>query len=102
MRTVFVSRDRLAARAAELGLDKYILYGSDEEPSDAAREDMMEALIGAVAADAEWDWSLLADVVDKLINLQIGSPDEIVRKNKYEQLNAWHQKHFGRMPEYEI
>ena len=102
MRTKFVSRDRLAARAAALGLDRYILYGSGEEASDSAREDMMEALIGAVAADSGWDWSLLADVVDRLILLQLEKPDELVKKSAYEQLNSWHQKHFGFMPEYTV
>ena len=102
MRTKFISRDHLAARAAALGLDRYILYGSGEEQSDSAREDMMEALIGAIAADSGWDWSLLADVVDRLILLQLEKPDELVKKSAYEQLNSWHQKHFGSMPEYTV
>ena len=102
IRMKFVSRDRLAARAAELGLDRYILYGSGEEASDSAREDMMEALIGAVAADSDWDWSLLADIVDRLICLQLDNPDELVKKSAYEQLNSWHQKHFGSLPEYTV
>ena len=100
MRTKFICRDHLAARAAALGLDRYILYGTGEEASDAAREDMMEALIGAVAVDSDWDWSLLADVVDRLICLQLEKPDELVKKSAYEQLNSWHQKHFGCLPEY--
>ena len=102
MRSKYVSRDHLAASATKLGLDKYILYGSQEEESSAAREDMMEALIGAVAADSNWDWSRLADVVDRLIGLQLENPDELVKKSAYEQLNSWHQKHFGRLPDYTI
>ncbi|MBQ6483299.1 MAG: hypothetical protein IJI45_19515 [Anaerolineaceae bacterium] len=102
MRAKFVSRDHLAARAAELGLERYILYGPGEQASDSAREDMMEALIGAVAADSDWDWSLLADVVDRLIRLQLEKPDELVKKSAYEQLNSWHQKRFGHMPEYTV
>jgi len=102
MRSIFISRDRLAARAAELGLDKYILYGVEEESNDTAREDMMEALIGAIAADSDWDWSELADVVDRLVMLQLDTPSELVKRSKFEELNAWHQKHFGRTPEYEV
>ena len=100
MRAKFICRDHLAARAEELGLDRYILYGTGEEASDASREDMMEALIGAVAVDSGWDWSLLADVVDRLIRLQLENPDELIKKSAYEQLNSWHQKHFGSLPEY--
>ena len=102
MRSKFISRDHLAARASELGLDKYILYGSGEEPSDSAREDMMEALLGAVAADSNWDWSWLADVADRLLRLQLDKPDELVKKSAYELLNSWHQKHFGSMPGYTV
>ena len=102
LRTNFISKDYLATRAVELGLDRFILYGQDEEPSNAACEDMMEALIGAVAVDSNWDWSLLADVVDRLLNLQLDNPGEILRKSAYEKLNTWHQKHFGCMPEYEV
>ena len=100
MKAMFVSRDHLAARAAELGLDKYILYGTGETPGDAAREDMMEALIGAVAVDSDWDWSLLADVVDRLIHLQLEHVEEYMKESCYDRLNRWHQKHFGGMPEY--
>ena len=102
IRSKFVSREHLAARAAELGLDKFILYGSGEEVSESAREDMLEALVGAVAADSGWKWPVLEDVIDRLINLQLESPDKFLKITYYEQLNSWHQKRFGRMPEYEI
>ena len=102
IRQKFVSQDHLAARASRLGLDHFILYGPGEEPGDAAREDMMEALIGAVAVDSDWDWRLLEDVVDRLINLQLENADDLVKKTAYEQFNTWHQKHFGSMPEYTV
>lgn len=102
LRQKFVSKDHLAARAAELGLDQFILYGSEEKHCDAAREDMMEALIGAVATDAGWDMDLLADVVDRLICLQLDDAGDLLRESSYEQFNRWHQKHFRSMPEYMI
>lgn len=102
IRQKFVSKDWLAQRAVHLGLDRFILYGSGEEHSDSACEDMMEALIGAVAADSDWDWSLLADIVDRLINLQLDSTGDLVKKSCYDQFNSWHQKHFGCMPEYTV
>ena len=62
----------------------------------------MEALIGAIAADSGWDWELLSDVVDRLIRVQLDKPDDLVKKSAYEQLNSWHQKHFGAMPDYTL
>ena len=100
IREKYVSGSYLSARAVLLGLDRFILYGKGEETSESAREDMMEALIGAVAVDCGWDWSVLEDVADRLLCLQLDHADDLLSASYYEQLNTWHQKHFGRMPEY--
>lgn len=102
IRSRFVSKEFLSARAAELGLDKLILYGTGEEPTKSSREDMMEALIGAVTVDCEWDWIIITDVVDKLICVQLEKPDEFLKASYYDIFNAWHQRRFGTMPEYEV
>jgi ribonuclease-3 len=102
IRSRFVNKEHLAARATELGLDKYILYGTGETKSDSAAEDMIEALLGAVAVDCEWDWQVLESVADRLVCIQITAPDEFLKTSFYDLFNAWHQRHFGRMPEYEV
>ena len=102
IRQHYVCREYLSTRAAELGLDKYILYGSGEEATESSREDMIEALIGAVAADSDWDWPCLETVVDKLLTVQLSNTDSILEPSYYDIFNAWHQKHFGKMPEYEV
>ncbi|MBR0381283.1 MAG: hypothetical protein IJH71_02460 [Eubacterium sp.] len=102
IRSRLVSKEHLAARAAELGLDKYILYGTGETKNDSAAEDMMEALLGAVAVDCGWDWQVLEAVADRLVCIQITAPDEFLKTSFYDLFNAWHQRHFGCMPEYEV
>ena len=102
IRSRFVNKEHLAARATELGLDKYILYGTGETKNDSAAEDMMEALLGAVAVDCGWDWQVLESVADRLVCIQITAPDEFLKTSFYDLFNAWHQRHFGRMPEYEV
>ena len=102
IRSRLVSKEHLAARAAELGLDKYILYGTGETKNDSAAEDMMEALLGAVAVDCGWDWQVLEAVADRLVCIQITEPDEFLKTSFYDLFNAWHQRHFGHMPEYEV
>lgn len=102
IRSRLVGKEHLASRVAELGLDKYILYGSGEEPGESSREDMMEALIGAIAIDSNWNWAVLEDVVDRLVCVQLMKTDEYLKATHYDLFNAWHQKHFGKMPEYEI
>ncbi|SFE69037.1 ribonuclease III domain-containing protein [Succiniclasticum ruminis] len=102
IRSRFVSKEFLSARAAELGLDRLILYGTGEEATESSREDMMEALIGAVTIDCDWDWDIITGVVDKLICVQLEKPDEFLKASYYDIFNAWHQRNFGTMPEYEV
>ena len=102
IRSHFVNKEHLAARAALLGLDKYILYGPGEAENASAAEDMMEALLGAVAVDSGWDWHVLEEVADRLVCIQITKPDEFLKKSYYDLFNAWHQRHFGCIPDYEI
>lgn len=100
IRSRFVSGEYLSARMEELGLSKYILYGASEVPGAAAAEDVIEAIIGAVMIDSAWDWDLAERLIDRLLCVQLDDPDKLVRKTYYEMLNSWHQKRFGRIPEY--
>ena len=102
IRQQFVAKEHLSERAIELGLDRYILYGTGEEPGESSREDMMEALIGAVAIDSDWNREVLETVVDRLVCLQLSCADEYLKTSYYDLFNAWHQKHFGRVPKYEV
>ena len=102
MRSQYICREYLAQRAQKLGLDRFILYGSGEEPTESSREDMMEALVGAVAVDSSWDQKALENVVDNLLCVQLTYPDRFLKKTYYDLFNAWHQKHFGCMPSYEV
>lgn len=100
LKSRFVCKEYLSSRCEELGLDKYILYGTGEEKNESAKEDVIEAIIGAVAIDSNWNSDALEEVIDRLIKIQVSNND--VRSSYYEILNAWHQRHFGCMPEYEI
>ena len=102
IRSHYVCKEYLSSRAVELGLDKYILYGSGEQPSESAREDMMEALVGAVAVDCNWDNSVLESVVDALLCVQLSDAHTLLSRPFYDIFNAWHQKRIGVMPKYEV
>lgn len=102
IRNKFINKEYLASQAEVLGLDKFIIYGLGEEVSSSAREDMMEALIGAVAADCNWDWETLNKVVDRLVNIDISSLDMLLEKSYFDLFNSWHQSKFGVMPKYRI
>ena len=100
VRQHYESKEYLSGRAEQLGLTQFILYGPGEVPTESAAEDMIEAILGAVAVDSDWDWYALEVVVDKLICFQL-SP-YLLKKGRYDTFNAWHQKHFGVMPNYDM
>ena len=102
IRNKFVNKEYLSSRATELGLDRFILYGSVETPSASTREDVIEAIIGAVAIDSDWDWEVLERVVDNLINVQVQNPSELLKATFYETFNKWHQRRFGHIPDYHV
>ena len=102
LRSKYVCKEQLAKRAQALGLDQLILYGTGEAPSDSSREDAMEALIGAVAIDSGWNRDAIEGVVDKLLCVQKEKLHNRDETSYYDRFNAWHQKRFGVMPEYEV
>lgn len=102
LRSNYVCKEQLAKRARDLGLDQLILYGTGEAPSDSSREDAMEALIGAVAIDSGWNQDAIEGVVDKLLCIQKEKLHNRDETSYYDRFNAWHQKRFGVMPEYEV
>ena len=102
IRSSFVCKEYLSQMADELDLGKYILYGTGDAESDSSKENTVEALIGALAVDSHWNWTIMESVVDNLIRIQLDKPDELTKTTNYERLNAWHQKHFGTFPNYKV
>lgn len=100
LKSRFVCKEHLAARCSALGLTPYILYGTGEERSESSREDVVEAIIGAVAIDSNYNWDVLETVIDRLIDLQIEKVDSYLKRSYYDLFNSWHHKRFGFLPEY--
>lgn len=99
-KTRLVCKEHLARRCEELALDRFILYGTGDEPNDNAKEDVIEALIGAVASDCDWNMDFIEDVVDRLINIQFEKKEIVIQKNMYDVFNAWHMRRFKKLPDY--
>ena len=98
----FVSKDHLAICAEKLGIDRYIVFGKSDKKNGMQRdmgvkEDAVEAIIGAIAVDSDWDYDVLEDVVDRLLDLQ-NIKAENAQPDIYDKLRSWAQKH----PEVEL
>lgn len=76
-----VEKKTLAGRIDMLGLAEYLIMGKGDIKNHvyeeaSVKEDLFEAILGAVALDCQWDISELQDVVDIML-----SPDSILKEN---------------------
>ena len=103
-----VCRKMLAHRIDVLGLADYLLMGKGDigqnaQHLDSVKEDLFEAIIGAVAIDCYWDTETLEDVVDIMLDVEYylnnGFSDE---KNYVDLIQTWCQKKYGELPYYEF
>ena len=82
MKKKLVQKKTLARRIDMLGLAEYLIMGKGDiknrvNEEDSVKEDLFEAILGAVALDCEWDISELQDVVDIML-----APDSVLAENK--------------------
>ena len=97
----YTSKEYLLNRCLELGFDKFIRFGPDDDQSKPdPKEDIMEAIVGAVAIDADWDMEVIEDVVERLLDIHLEFDPWDEKQDKFNILNSWWQKRFGRRPEY--
>ena len=103
-----VCRKMLAHRIDVLGFADYLLMGKGDigqnaQHLDSVKEDLFEAIIGAVAIDCYWDTETLEDVVDTMLDVEYylnnGFDDE---KNYVDLIQTWCQKKYGELPYYEF
>ncbi len=67
-----VEKKTLAKRVDELGLARYLIVGGGDKAKDiikedSVKEDLFEAVIGAVAIDSNWDFGKIVHVVETML-----------------------------------
>lgn len=67
-----VEKKALSKSMDKLGFNKFLIMGKGDiyqniQGQPSIKEDLFEAIIGAVAIDCNWNYSILYDVVDKMI-----------------------------------
>ena len=96
----YTCKDHLIECAKTLDLERFICYGSGDTGGQDARENVLEALIGAAAIDCGYDYGILRELIVRLLDVQLDQADLILQKDYYELVNAWYQKHYGKLPVY--
>ena len=99
----YTSRDYLSSRCADLGFDKFIRYGKDDDQSlPGPREDVMEAIVAAAAIDSDWDMEIVESVVETLLDVHLAFDPWDASRDYFDTLNSWWQKRYGCRPEYKV
>lgn len=102
-----VEKKMLAHRIDILGLNQYLIMGNgdinknaQDEPS--VKEDLFEAIIGAVALDCDWNLKEIESVIDLMLEPDYYLDNDFEEDDNYVDLiQQWSQKEYHCLPIYE-
>ncbi|MBQ3464169.1 MAG: hypothetical protein IJH36_13910, partial [Clostridia bacterium] len=98
-RKMLVSRQTLAQRIYDLDLEPYLQLGKGDEKNgvrdkDSVKEDLFEAILGAVAIDSSWDIQKMQDTVEVML-----CPGQLLfDENHVGDLTQWTIDEYGCVP----
>jgi len=99
-RKLLVSRQTLAQRIYDLDLESYLRLGKGDEKNgarnkDSVKEDLFEAILGAVALDSRWDTKKMQDAVEVML-----CPGQFLfDENHVRDITQWTIDEYGCVPE---
>jgi len=103
-----VQRSMLASKIDELGLVQYLQVGKGDiqqevTKQDSVKEDLFEAIVGAVAIDSDFDEDEIAELIDLMLDpySYIESNFADTSENYIGKLQEWYQKKQMGLPPYE-
>ena len=107
MKSHLVQKKMLAHRIDLLGFARFLIKGKGDykrhvEEKDSVKEDLFEAIIGAVALDSDWNMQSLERVVDNMLcpDAELDNDDDC--ENFIGKVQDWSVKTAGVLPSYHI
>ena len=99
-----VQKQNLATCIDELGLAEYLIMGKSDQKQRAdgqpsVKEDLFEAILGAVAIDCNWDIEKLQDTVELMLKPE-STLEEGTEDNYVALIQEWCAKETGNIPLY--
>ncbi len=106
-RKKLVEKQTLSLKMEELGFNQYLVLGKgdikiDVKDDNSVKEDLFEAIIGAVALDCKWNYATIVKVVKKMLQPEklLKQKAETIDENYIGLVQVWSQKKSGKLPEY--
>lgn len=103
-----VNKKMLAQRIEKLGLKEYLIMGNgdikqNKQNEDSVKEDLFEAILGAIAIDSNWNPDELEDSVNFMLNMDHYLNNGFTEDKDFVGLiQQWNQKENGEIPEYQF
>jgi len=103
-----VNKKMLAHRIDRLGFNEYLLMGNGDiqqhkENEDSVKEDLFEAILGAIAIDSNWNPHTLENTVNFMLNMDHFLKNGLTEEDDYVGLvQRWNQKENGEVPKYDF
>jgi len=102
-----VNKKMLAHRIELLGFNEYLLMGNGDiqqhmETEESVKEDLFEAILGAIAIDSEWNADELENSVNFMLNMDHFLTHGLSDDDFVGLVQQWNQKENGEVPEYEF
>ena len=75
LKSIIVSKESLARCMHNFGFSKFLYLGKSDEENNvqnsiSVNEDLFEAIVGAVAADCNWDYNILEKLCDTMLQFE--------------------------------
>lgn len=105
IKSSLVQKKTLAERTEKLGLSKYLREGKGDIQSninseDSVKEDLFEAILGAVAIDCDWNFNELINVAKTMLSFEELMNSDCLVKNYIQLIQDWSLKKSNKMPNY--
>ena len=100
-----VQKKTLAHAIDDLGLARFLYLGKGEDRnklSDSVKEDLFEAILGAIAIDCNWDFKKLTYSTECMIDIHGFLDNDFEDKNYVGKVQEWYMKEYEKLPEYDI
>lgn len=102
----YVSGRNLSTCVDKLNLSKHIIFGNSDASNkynsilEGAKEDLCEAIIGAVTIDCDWNFDIIEEVVTNILDLKNQIDQKVEALDKVILVQQWFQQEYNCLPEY--
>ena len=105
LKSLLVRKEYLSARIDELKLAPFLIMSKGDlknniDKNTSVKEDLFEAIIGAVTLDTLWDFDKIQDVVGVMLRPELILDADVTDDNYIKLIQDWESKHYNDLPKF--